>query len=285
MIQVDLEQQRRKSVMKIMSGISAFVAMFAIAQSATAQQEASASPLYGGAWLTGPANAYVRLGIGADRSGINDGQWSPPGAAPAGSDPVVFFNLSEPDGVAGSVAMGRQLRLGVRGEIALTAFSSRDISGPWSYTVPATSGPHADVATTVQSTALMANIAYDLPDLGKGRSKIQPYLLAGVGLARNKMGDWTRNNAAANKTPLTFAGDTKTNLAWTLGAGVSWNVGKNSNGPIKMDLTYQYFALGSAQGGSNVVSSNASSTPVNPLEFDVNSQVISIGLRIPLKVR
>ena len=272
--------------MKLLLGVAAFAAMGMFAQSAMAQQELNASPLYGGAWLTGAPKAYVRLGVGSDNLGINDGQWSPPGAPPKGSDPaIIFFNLSEPDGVAGTIALGRQLRIGLRGEIALTAFSSRDISGPWSYTVPATAGPHADVSTSIQTTALMVNVAYDLPNMAQGRLEFQPYLLAGVGLARNKMGDWTRTNAAAPRPSRTFAGDSKIDLAWTLGAGVSWNVGKNSNGPIKMDLSYQYFALGNAQGSGTPLAGNGTSNPVNPLEFDVSSQVISFGVRIPLNLR
>jgi opacity protein-like surface antigen len=271
--------------MKFLLGVAAFSAMGMIAQNAMAQEELNASPLYGGAWFTGATNAYVRLGIGVDNFGISDGQWSSPGAAPAGSDPVVFFNLSEPDGVAGTVAFGRQLRPNLRGEIALTAFSNRDISGPWSFTIPATAGPHADVATSIQTTALMANVAYDLPNMAKGRLEFQPYLLAGVGLARNKMGDWTRTNAAAPRPSRTFEGDSKIDLAWTLGAGVSWNVGKNSNGPIKMDLSYQYFALGNAQGSGTPLAGSGTSNPVNPLEFDVSSQVISFGVRIPLNLR
>ncbi len=169
--------------------------------------------------------------------------------------------------------------------IANTLLHLEDTSGSWSYTVPATPGPHADVSTTIQSNALMANIVYDLPNMGKGRFGIQPYLLAGVGMAWNKMGDWTRTNAASSRPSRTFEGDTNTDLAWTLGAGVSWNVGKNRSGPIKMDLLYQYFDLGSAQGGSTPISGGGSSTPVNPLEFDVSSQVISIGVRIPLNLR
>ncbi|MBQ0805338.1 MAG: porin family protein [Sulfitobacter sp.] len=271
--------------MKLSLGVVAFVAMVTVAQTATAQQELKASPLYGGAWLTGPTNAYLRLGVGVDQSGIHDGQWSPPGAAPVGSDPVVFFNLSEPDGVAATIAVGRQLRLGVRGEIALTAFGSRDILGPWAFTVPATAGPHADVATTVKSTALMANVAYDIPNMGKGRFEFQPYLMAGVGLATNKMGNWTRTNAAATQPSRSFEGDSKTNLAWSLGAGVSWNVGKTANGPIKMDLTYQYFALGNAQGGGTPLAGSGTESPVNPLEFDISSQVVSVGVRIPLNLR
>jgi opacity protein-like surface antigen len=99
------------------------------------------------------------------------------------------------------------------------------------------------------------------------------------------MGNWTRTNAAATQPSRSFEGDSKTNLAWSLGAGVSWNVGKNANGPIKMDLTYQYFALGNAQGGGTPLAGSGTESPVNPLEFDISSQVVSVGVRIPLNLR
>lgn len=263
----------------------AVVAVAMSASPAMSQQEPAPSPLYGGAWFTGPAKAYLRLGIGAGSYGITDGNWAPPGAAPLGSDPVVFFDLSEPDGVAGTVGIGRQLRIGLRGEIAFTGFESKDVSGPWSYTVPATAGPHADMSTSIQSSALMANVFYDLPDIGTGRYSAQPFLTAGIGLARNKMGDWTRTNAAASRPSRTFEGDTNTDLAWSLGAGVSWNVGKSKSHPIKLDLMYQFFDLGSAQGSSTPLAGSGSSTPVSPLKFDVSSQVISVGVRIPLNLK
>lgn len=264
----------------------ACTAMIALASTAAAQEEPVASPLYGGAWLTGPANAYLRLGIGADKLDTSNGQWAPPGASPKGSDPVVFFDLSDPDGVAGTVAFGRQLRIGLRGEISFTGFDSKDVSGPWSFTRPATPGPHADVSTSIQSNALMANVLYDLPSVGAGRFSAQPFLLAGVGIAWNKMGDWTRTRTSNITRPTrTFEGDTNTEFAWTLGVGLSWNVGKSKSGPIKVDLMYQYFDLGNAQGGSTPLSGNGSSIPVNPLEFDINSQVISVGVRIPFNLR
>ena len=260
--------------------------MLALAGTASAQEEPAASPLYGGAWFTGPANAYLRLGIGADMLDTGNEKWGSPGAPPNGSDPIVFFDLSDPDGVAGTIAVGRQLRIGWRGEISFTGFDRKDVSGPWSYTVPATPGPHADMSTSVRSNALMANVLYDWPSMKTGRFNAQPFLLAGIGVAWNKMDNWTRTNAANITQPTReFGGDTSTEFAWTLGAGVSWDVGKTNAGPIKLDLMYQYFDLGNAQGGSQPLPGSGTRIPVNPLEFDLTSQVISVGVRFPLNLR
>ena len=272
--------------MKVYFRYLAYMVMVALANTTAAQEQPIASPLYGGAWFTGPANAYLRLGIGADKLDTSNGKWAPPGAAPKGDDPVIFYDLSDPDGVAGTIAFGRQLRIGWRGEISLTGFDSKDVSGPWSYTRPATPGPHADMSTSVRSNALMANVLYDLPSVGTGRFSAHPFLLAGVGVAWNKMDNWTRTRASNIARPTrTFEGDTNTEFAWTLGVGISWDIGKIKSGPIKLDLMYQYFDLGNAQGDSKPLSGNGSSIPVNPLEFDLTSQVISVGVRIPLNLR
>ena len=61
--------------MKALLRLTAFAAMMTITHSAMAQEELAASPLYGGAWFTGPAQAYVRLGIGAEFGDLdNDGK-------------------------------------------------------------------------------------------------------------------------------------------------------------------------------------------------------------------
>ena len=120
--------------------------------------------------------------------------------------------------------------------------------------------------------------------MGSGRFSAQPFLMAGIGVAWNKMNNWTRINTNVTPNERTFDGDTSTELAWTLGAGISWNVGQNKTGPIKLDLMYQYFDLGNAQGSSQPISGTGG-IPVNPLEFDLNSQVISVGVRIPLNLR
>jgi opacity protein-like surface antigen len=202
-------------------------------------------------------------------------------------DPRVFFDLSEPDGVAGTIAIGRNLRRGVRGELAVTYFNGRDIGGNWSKTVPATSGPHASVETDIQSTAFMANIVYDLPPVGSGILGFRPYLMAGLGASWNKMGDWTRfNNFNPSARPVrTFEGDTEVEFAWSLGAGAAWTVGKNRSGPIKLDVMYQYFDLGSASGKARPLPNNGASSPAEALNFDIRSQVISVGVRIPLNLR
>lgn len=43
---------------------------------------------------------------------------------------------------------------------ALNLFGEKDVTGTWTHTVPVVAGPHADVNTSVRSTALMVNVVY-----------------------------------------------------------------------------------------------------------------------------
>jgi opacity protein-like surface antigen len=257
------------------------------ATNAMAQRALKPSPLYQTGWFEGPAQPYLRLGIGAASPDFDDANWAPPGFdRPQNPDPRVFFDLSEPGGAAGTIAIGRNLKRHVRGELALTYFDSRDISGPWSFTRPATPGPHASMSTDIQSTALMANIFYDFSPLGQGAFAFRPYVMAGLGMSWNDMGDWTRKNSAnANRPVRTFEGDTDSEFAWSLGVGAAWTVGQNSAGPIKLDLMYQYFDLGSVSGKTRPLPGNGNGSPVEGLNFDIKSQVITLGVRIPLNLR
>jgi hypothetical protein len=280
-----LQHKDEGSIMRFVFKVCILLTVVLAGTSATAQRALKPSPLYQNGWFQGPPEAYLRLGVGAGSFGISDGKWAPPGAPPNGSDPIVFFDLSEPDNAVGTIAIGRKVRQNMRGEIALTHFGREDISGPWSYTVPSSLGPHASVSTTFQSTALMANVFYDLPKMGRGDFRVQPYIMGGLGVAWNKMGDWTRINTDKPQPTRTFEGDTNSDFAFALGVGAGWTVGKSKAGPITLDVMYQFFDLGSAKGSSTVLSGGQGDAPVDPLSFDVTSHVISFGVRIPLNLR
>lgn len=224
------------------------------------------------------AGSYVKFGLGAATGGAGNGYWLPPGYP---SDPQVFFDLSSSSGAMGEIAFGRAFGNGWRGEAALTLFGTTAHAGPWSYTVPATAGPHASMSADVRSTALMANIYHDF---GGGRSRIVPFLMAGVGMADNTISAWTRTNPDAGRTTRTFEGASNTGFAWSVGAGFSMEVGRAlGSAPAILEVSLRHYDLGQATGGFGALpGSGAGGDPVQPLSFDVTKQVLSIGLRIPL---
>ena len=220
---------------------------------------------------------YIRLGIGAEQTALDDENWLPPGD----SDPEVFFDLDDASGAMGSLALGRDWGRGVRAEIALLGFGKKDFEGDWSYTIPETPGPHASVEAQVSSGALMANVYYSPFEAQGNTGQFQPFAMAGIGVSRNAMDDWTRINPDAGQERRTFEGASKTDLAWTVGVGAAWQISARGQKPVMLELLYQYVDLGRAEGGNQPLPGSGTSEPRRGLGFDVSSQVVSIGVRIP----
>ncbi len=175
--------------------------------------------------------------------------------------------------------VGHDYGNGWRAEISLNLFGTSDFEGPWSFTVPDTAGPHADVSGSIRSVALMASGYRDFDSVGA----VTPFLTAGLGIAHNSMDEWTRINPDAGRTRRSFEGGSNTSLAWLIGAGLSWDVGPVlGSAPAKLDLTWRYFDLGSVRGGTEPLpGSGVGGNPVEALNFDVTDHVITVGLRIP----
>ena len=231
--------------------------------------------------VAGPSGApgletYLRIEVGAARPDAGDASWRPPGP----NDPQVFFDLDLDSTAMAGIAIGRRFGDGWRGEAAINIFGSSDFSGDWSYTVPATSGPHASMQGSVRSVAVFANGYYDFAMEGD----FTPFLTAGLGLSRNTMGDWTRINPSSGRVTRSFGGASDSGFAWNVGAGVAWDVGPVlGSAPAKLELAWRYFELGSVSGSTNALSGNGSGgTPIEALNFDVTDQVFSVGLRFPL---
>lgn len=221
---------------------------------------------------------YAKIELGFDQSKFENGFWESPGA----SDPTVFFDLDDDSAGFASVGIGFDRMDGFRGDVSFMFFGRKTVEGPWSFTVPATPGPHADMSTSVKSTALMGTLYYSPYEARGDYRTWQPHLIAGLGIASNNMSDWTRTNTSATRITRTFEGASQTDLAWSIGIGSSWQIRRDDKNPIMIDLSYRYFDLGSARGGSAPLPGEGTSSPRQPLEFDVNSSVISFGVRMPL---
>ncbi|MES2969077.1 MAG: hypothetical protein V4804_10055 [Pseudomonadota bacterium] len=228
-------------------------------------------------------DAYVRAEMGMGVTGSQDASWLPPDYNGT-TVPKVLFDLGHDSSAFGALAVGRDFQNGYRAELAFNVFGKSDFAGDWSSTEPATPGPHASVKGDTRSFALMLN-GYYSPFEGTQRSgRIKPFVTAGLGLAHNTMGDWTRINVELPRTERSFEGSSQTALAWTVGLGMSIDLKENKAGNIpKLEISYRYFDLGNVRGGTTPLpGSGAGGDPVKALNFDKTEQVISIGIRIPL---
>lgn len=238
-----------------------------------------------GATLFGKTSAsvtfgpYLRFEAGRSSIDLSDANWLPPGP----SDPRVFFDFADQDHTFVGAAVGFDWMNGFRADVGLVSAGEVDATGPWSYTVPADPGPHADItAATVRTTALMGSVFYSPLEQRGVNSRVQPYLVAGLGLARNEMSDWTRSNAASPNPVRTFAGDSSVDLAWSVGAGVSMQVTRAGQHPVLIDLSLRYYDFGTAEGGSSPITGSGS-IPREALQVDRADTVVTVGVRVPLK--
>jgi outer membrane autotransporter protein len=99
--------------------------------------------------------------------------------------------------------------------------------------------PEADAQQyyEVNSHRLMVNAAYDF-ELGNG---VKVFPLAGVGWAINRADAWVDAPGAGD-----LEDKWNSDFAWSLGAGVSYDVTQN----IAVDFSYQYLDLGEAKTGA-----------------------------------
>jgi opacity protein-like surface antigen len=273
------EQAKPGQVMKNMLGkmaVAIAVGTVAIATVAMADKAPSLSGTTSASVTYGP---YVRLDIGSGRASFGDGYWLPPGYP---ADPRVNFGLQSHTTSVASIALGYDWMNGFRGDVGLIATGKSPVTGPWTSTDPVSPGPHGDITSgSVSTTALMGNVFYSPLEHQGVNTRINPFVVAGIGIANNAVGDWTRTNTSLLTGQVrTFAGETSTSVALSLGFGVAWQLTAPGEHPVILEVSYRYYDFGTAHGGSTPL--NGSGTPVKALTFHNTNQVISVGIRIPL---
>jgi opacity protein-like surface antigen len=165
---------------------------------------------------------------------------------------------------------------GIRGEVMLNQTGSRNFTGTPNnfgytevFTAPNPNPPITivdPIHASVKSTTLMFNGYKDLGSFGG----ITPYIGAGVGVSYNKMSDvyFTGNPFLLN----TIGGASRTSLAWSLMAGVGYQMNERAI----LDLGYRYMDYGKAESGR--VDNTGAINP--PLRInDITAHEFKVGLR------
>ncbi|MXN65601.1 hypothetical protein GR183_11870 [Stappia sp. GBMRC 2046] len=221
-----------------------------------------------------PTELYFRVEGGAAWLAEDRGNWAGPGGT------VVTYDLDADGAFIGSAAFGAQFHDGVRGDLSLSYLSEADIDANWIAPLP---GPHADIDASVSTWLIMANLFVEPLTLAGYESPIKPFVTGGIGVAVNDMDDWTRTNTtlAPPDTVREFEGKTNTSFAWSLGGGVSAEVGDlfGTGSPVEVDLTYRYTDAGEAKGGTTPTGNGQPATTA--FNYDNTFHAVSIGVRIP----
>jgi opacity protein-like surface antigen len=186
-------------------------------------------------------------------------------------------NLSMENSWFGGVGIGCGMgSRGLRGELMYNVHGQRKLDGmPNNFTVtninygaPTTPTTATDdpIHSSLKSHTLMLNAYYDL---GNWRGVV-PYVGAGVGLAYNQLSEtyFTQNAFLTNR----IEGDSKLSLAWSLMAGIGWQISDRAI----LDFGYRYMDFGKAQSGRM-----DSAGYLNPIVRydDLSAHEFKVGLR------
>ncbi len=134
-------------------------------------------------------------------------------------------------------------------------------------------GPGTTETADVRSFVGLLNGYLDLNGLAPGLfGGFQPYLQAGVGLARNDMGPTNLSIAGAGAT---VSRTTHTNVVWGAGAGVAYAVAPN----VLLDLAYKYLDLGEMRTGTTVSALGATAL-VGATKANLEAHTVTLGVRV-----
>lgn len=252
---------------KLMVGVASAVAVAACIILPTASP---AADLYGGSLKDGYAPmahaapgiagpCYLRGDVGYSWSGDPTGTYV--GNA---VDPSVR-GASLDSGAVWEVGFGcGSGSRGLRGEVAVGFRTERDFTGDVDIVL---GGVPVDppIKSTIESYTVMVNGYYDF---GNFRGFV-PYVGAGVGIALHDMGFVTIDHPAS---PNPQHGDTKADFAWSVMAGVGYQISSRAI----LDIGYRYIDMGSAQSSQGDVVQ-----VLNPklVVDDITAHELKIGLR------
>jgi hypothetical protein len=229
---------------------------------------------------------YARIEYGSSAPSLDGAYWLPPGE----SDPQIGFSATPLDDRAGfgSVAFGYHWQNGFRAELALFGTGTTGFTGPCSSVSNGTDcGEHSDITSaSVSTSGFLGNVYYAPFEAQGSNSVFQPFIVAGIGVAQNEVGDWTRTKNPGNptfgdNTVRSYSGATTSDVAWSVGFGAAFQVTRPGEWPVIVEAAWRYYDFGTASGGTEPLESGR--PPREPLTFDLDTQVISIGVRIPLQ--
>lgn len=132
-----------------------------------------------------------------------------------------------------------------------------------------------DNVTTADATSLVAMVA-GYVNLGRfvAADRINPYVGAGIGVARNELDDVQTTLWSGSRWSVPSG--TSTGLAWMLAAGVSIEATPS----VTVDLGYRYLDLGQAETDAGIVqTSGGARFQATGMEADLSAHVFNVGLR------
>ena len=224
---------------------------------------------------------YVRLDLGGVIPDPGDAFWDPAGA----DDPRISFDASADNAAFGALGLGFDWQNGIRADVSYFATGTSDMTAPCaSASDGSPCSTHASITDASISThGVMASVYYAPLEAQGSNAPFQPFVVAGIGVARNEVGEWTRENPASGRPSRTYEGNTSSGLSWSVGIGASYQITEPGRWPVIVEAAWRYYDFGEASGGSTPLPGFGGSEPRQPFTFDNTSQVVTFGIRVPLQ--
>ncbi len=181
------------------------------------------------------------------------------------------------ESVALEVGIGAELGARARVELALVSRPGLELDATANFLGASDDQPvHADA----ESLAALVNVGVDL---GRPGWRLQPFVTAGLGAARNEIGDVTYGFPALGLDAATIVqGGRHTGFAWTAGAGISFRLTE----VLELELAGRYTDLGEVRTDSGLAvirrSAETFDLDIAGTEADLDTAGVSLALRYRL---
>lgn len=169
-------------------------------------------------------------------------------------------------GAVFGVGVGTRFSENVRADITFNYRIGSELSTNENF---ATSG--SPTTADLRSFGLMANAFFDVAEFKVDEISFVPYLGGGVGLVVNDLG-YVREVLTGGIA--VWEGDTKTNMAWQLGAGVGVGLSET----LSIDAGYRYVDLGKIHSGVQIAS-GTSGRLQKKIQGDYITHELTLALR------
>ena len=214
------------------------------------------------------SGVYFRVDAGAG-FGTNTTFTDTAPLSPSSTLGEVTLNGDAGTSVLGSAGIGVRLSPAFRVDVTASYMPDLRFSGQDSIGV-------GSIATAkIKPRVGLVNAYVDFGGLaGLPLSSAQPYLVASLGASRNQLDDI--NTTAPGLPPFhTIKGRTTTQLAWGLGAGIGFPLGRF----VTFDVMYKYLDLGRMET-SGVLTLNGTTTQATPIAADLHVRTVTVGFRV-----
>jgi len=125
------------------------------------------------------------------------------------------------------------------------------------------------LAADIDNATIMSNIYFHPIKSTRKKSRINPYIVAGIGFAFNN----SSNIAVSGLTEGTILGNRDTSLAWKIGSGLSLPLSESFN----VDLEYNYIDLGEVETG--ITASIPGGDLTSSTRISLTAHEVTLGLK------